>query len=182
MTWDGRRVIVGVGGGIACYKACDLVSKLAQAGAEVTVAMTPAATRFVTPLTFEALSGRAALVDIWQQATPGDTQHVTLTAEADLFVVAPATMNLLAKAAGGFCDDIVSLLLSTSTCPVLWCPGMNSRMWQNPATQANLQTLTSRGHHTVGPDTGWLACRDIGPGRMSDTADILAAGEPLLTD
>src|SRR5690606_26368596 len=145
------EIVVGVGGGIACYKVCDLVSKLAQAGAGVTVAMTGAARKFVTPLTFEALSGRPVHTDIWQGVDPTDTQHIGLTEKADLLLVAPATMHLLAKCANGFCDDIVSLLVAAAppSCPILFAPSMNSRMWENPATQENVEKLKARGHRFV---------------------------------
>ena len=170
-----RHIVVGVGGGIACYKVCEVVSRLAQGGHAVDVCMTAAAAKFVTPLTFQTLSGRAVRTDVWDQVDPADTQHVGLTERADLLLVAPATMHLLCKAAAGLCDDIVSLLVAAAACPVLWAPSMNSRMWQNPATQAAVEQLKRRGHRFVGPTEGWLACRTTGPGRLAEPADILAA-------
>ncbi|MEL7240440.1 MAG: flavoprotein, partial [Planctomycetota bacterium] len=109
-----REILVGVGGGIACYKICDVVSKLVQAGASVTVAMTPAAAKFVTPLTFEALTGRQVHTDIWQQTDPADTQHIKTTERADLMLIAPATMHLIGKLAHGLCDDVVTLLAAAA--------------------------------------------------------------------
>lgn len=176
---NGREIVVGAGGGIACYKVCEVVSKLVQAGAGVTVAMTPAAQKFVTPLTFEALSGRPVHTDIWQGIDPTDTQHIGLTEKADLLLIAPATMHLLAKCAAGLCDDIVSLLVAAAppTCPILFAPSMNSRMWENPATQENVEKLKTRGHGFVGPTSGWLACRNVGSGRLAEVGEILEAVE-----
>jgi phosphopantothenoylcysteine decarboxylase/phosphopantothenate--cysteine ligase len=172
---EGREVVVGVTGGIAVYKTCDLVSKLVQGGCGVTVAMTEAAQKFVTPLTFEALSQRPVHIGIWNQVDAADTQHIKLTESADLLLVAPATMHCLCKAAAGLCDDIVSLLIAASACPVLLAPSMNDRMWANPATQAAVETLKARGIGFIGPDSGWLACRNQGAGRLSDTSAILEA-------
>ena len=172
---QGRHVIVGVGGGIACYKVCDVVSKLVQQGCRVTVAMTPAAQKFVTPLTFEALSGQPVHTDIWQGIDPTDTQHIGLTDEADLLLVAPATQHLLCKIAAGLCDDLVSLLAAASACPILFAPTMNSRMWENPATQEAVEKLKARGFAFVGPTSGWLACRNVGPGRLAEAGEIVEA-------
>ena len=169
----GKEIVVGVGGGIACYKVCDVVSKLAQAGCGVTVAMTDAAQKFVTPLTFEALTQRPVHTGIWNQVDAADTQHIKLTEKADLLLVAPATMHLLCKCAAGLCDDVVSLLVAASACPVLMAPSMNDRMWANPATQEAVEKLKARGVSFVGPDSGWLACRNQGAGRLADTHNIL---------
>ena len=176
----GKHIVVGVGGGIACYKVCDLVSKLVQGGAAVTVAMTPAAQKFVTPLTFEALSGRPVHTNIWYGIDPTDTQHIGLTEKADLLVVAPATMHLLAKCAAGLCDDIVSLLVAAAACPTLFAPSMNSRMWENAATVEAVEKLKARGHGFVGPTSGWLACRNVGSGRLAETAEIVGAVARLI--
>ena len=172
---SGKRIVVGVGGGIACYKVCDVVSKLAQRGAAVTVAMTPAAQKFVTPLTFEALSGRPVHTDVWHGVDPTDTQHIGLTEQANLLLIAPATMDLLAKCALGLCDDLVSLLFAAAACPTLFAPSMNSRMWENPATRANVALLKQRGHGFVGPTAGWLACRNVGSGRLAEPGEIVEA-------
>lgn len=178
----GREVLLAVTGGIACYKSADLASKLVQAGAGVTVAMTNAARRFVAPLTFQTLTGRAVYTSLWQRSTQFRSEHVALTDLADLMIVAPATANCLAKFAAGLADDLVSTLAlaATGSCPILLAPAMNSRMWAAPAVQANLATLKKYGFHVVGPATGRLACGTEGPGRMSEPADILAAAAKLL--
>ncbi len=161
---------MGVCGGIAAYKVCDLVSKLVQAGAGVTVCMTPEATKFVAPMTFEALSGRAVRVDPWDLSSANDPQHISLTEKADLMIIAPATAHTIAKIAQGLCDDLVSLLVCASACPVVFVPAMNNRMWENPITSGNVAKLRDLGYRFLGPEEGWLACRNVGPGRMAETA------------
>jgi len=172
-----RHVLVGVTGGIAAYKACTVVSRLVQAGARVTVAMTPGATRFVTPLTFAALSGRTVYSDAWNHVEAGDPQHVNLGAGVDLAVVCPCSMDCLARLASGRCDDIVTLILATidqSRTPVMLAPSMNARMWAQPSTVRNVATLTGDGFEFIGPDAGWQACRTLGMGRMREPEAILA--------
>jgi phosphopantothenoylcysteine decarboxylase/phosphopantothenate--cysteine ligase len=169
----GKEILVAVCGGIAAYKVADLVSKLVQSGAGVTVCMTPDAVRFVQPLTFQALSGREVRTDIWTLPDSSDVQHISLTERADLMLIAPATAHTIAKIAHGFCDDIVSLLANAAACPVAVAPAMNNRMWDNPITQENVRKLQSIGYHFIGPEDGWLACRNTGAGRMSDPAKIL---------
>lgn len=179
----GRRIIVGVTGGIAAYKACILVSKLSQAGAEVTVAMTEAATHFVTPLTFQALSARPVYTSPWEHLESKDPQHVSLARDAALAIVAPCTMDCISKLATGRTDDVVNLILSAvdrSTTPVLLAPSMNAAMWSQNSTQRNLKTLQEDGFHFVGPAEGWQACRTVGAGRMSEPEEILAAAMKLL--
>jgi phosphopantothenoylcysteine decarboxylase/phosphopantothenate--cysteine ligase len=169
----GREIIVGVCGGIAAYKVADVVSKLVQLGAGVTVVMTDAALKFVTPLTFEALCGRQVLSNTWQQIDPGDTQHIKLTERADLMLVAPATTNTIAKVACGLTDDLLSLLICASACPVVFAPSMNDRMWANPIAQENVAKLQKHGYTFLGPEAGWLACRNVGAGRLADTQSIV---------
>lgn len=172
----GKRVIVGVTGGIAAYKTAMVVSKLAQAGAEVTVAMTEAATHFVTPLTFQALSGRAVYTSAWEHIESKDPQHISLASAADLAIVAPCTMDCLAKLATGRTDDVVTLILSAidrAKTPVLLAPSMNAVMWSQASTQRNVKTLVEDGFEMVGPDDGWQACRMVGTGRMSEPEVIL---------
>jgi phosphopantothenoylcysteine decarboxylase/phosphopantothenate--cysteine ligase len=176
----GREIVLAVCGGIAAYKVADLTSKLVQAGAGVTVVMTPEATKFVTPLTFEALSARKVLSDPWSLQDSSDPQHISLTETADLMLVAPATAHTLAKIAHGMCDDLVSLLACAAACPIAYAPAMNNRMWANPITRQNVEKLQSVGHHFIGPDAGWLACRNVGPGRMSEPAAIVEAVTQLL--
>ncbi len=175
-VWDGRCVLVGITGGIACYKTATVVSGLVQAGAIVRVVMTEAATRFVAPLTFASLSGSPVVTSVWDAPDHHDSPHVELARWADLMIVAPATANSIAKLAHGLCDDVVCLCacaLRTDT-PVLLAPAMNEQMWRNPITQRNLRTVEDvLGYHTVGPDDGWQACRTRGAGRMSEPAAIL---------
>jgi phosphopantothenoylcysteine decarboxylase/phosphopantothenate--cysteine ligase len=154
------------------------VSRLAQAGAEVTVAMTDAACRFVTPLTFQALSARPVYTSQWEHIESRDPQHISLASAADLAVVAPCTMDAMAKLASGRTDDVVSLILSAvdrSKTPVLLAPSMNDVMWGQPATQRNLATLKADGFTIVGPASGWQACRHVGPGRMVEPEELLGA-------
>lgn len=175
---SGARIIVGVTGGIAAYKTATLVSRLAQAGAQVTVAMTDAACRFVTPLTFQALSARPVYTSQWEHIESQDPQHISLAAAADLAIVAPCTMDAMAKLATGRADDVVCLILSAidrTKTPVLLAPSMNDVMWSQPATQRNLQTLQADGYTIVGPASGWQACRHVGPGRMVEPEQLLEA-------
>ncbi len=182
-----RKILVGVTGGISCYKTCTLVSRLAQAGAQVRVVMTESATKFVQPLTFEALSNAPVVTSVWQQVEHKDSQHVNLARWCDLFVVAPATADFMAKLAAGICDDIVSLTAcalprSPKRTPVLLAPAMNAQMWENPVTQRNVQTVqTLLGYELVGPAEGWQACRTEGAGRMSEPDEILNAVIKRLT-
>ena len=178
----GREIIVGVCGGIACYKVADVVSKLVQQGAGVTVVMTAEARNFVTPLTFEALSGRKVRTDIFSQADPGDTQHIGLTERADLMLVAPATANAIAKIAHGLCDDLVSLMIAAAACPVVFAPAMNDRMWVNAIAQENVAKLSGIGYRFIGPESGWLACRNVGAGRLSEPQAIVDEVVRLLTE
>ena len=173
----GRRVLLGVTGGIAAYKACILTRLLTQAGATVQVVMTPSATRFVGPDTFAALSGRPAYTEVWEE--PGSVLHVRLARQAHMAVVAPATANVIAKLARGIADDLLTSTLLEATCPLVLAPAMHSGMWEHPATQANVRALQERGTAVVGPATGPLAAGDEGTGRMAEPEDILAAVEDL---
>ena len=175
----GRRVLVGVSGGIAAYKTATLVSRLAQRGAEVRVIMTEAATRFITPLTLQSLSGHPVLTSMWDHDDRPDSQHVGLARWAEALVVAPASADLLAKLAAGLTPDLVSLTacaLPAST-PLLLAPAMNADMWANPIVQRNLQTLRDLlpNLQEVGPEAGWQACRTSGAGRMAEPEAILEA-------
>jgi phosphopantothenoylcysteine decarboxylase/phosphopantothenate--cysteine ligase len=169
----GREIIIAVCGGIAAYKVADLVSKLVQQGAGVTVVMTESATKFVGPLTFQALSGRPVRTSTWDLPDSSDPQHIELTERAQLLLVAPATADIIAKVAHGICDDLVSLMINASACPVIFAPAMNNRMWGNPITQENVAKLQKHGYQFIGPDAGWLACRNVGAGRMAESANIL---------
>ena len=172
------RVIVGVSGGIACYKIAQVVSRLVQSDIDVTVAMTDAATRFVTPLTFEALSGRAVYSSQWQHIESHDPQHVSLARIAELMLIAPCTMDMLAKLAHGRTDDVVSLIASAvdwSRQAMLVAPSMNEVMWNQPATQRNLAQLKADGCEIIEPGEGWQACRTEGKGRLAEPEVILDA-------
>lgn len=174
----GRQVIVGLSGGIACYKVAQVVSRLVQADIDVTVAMTDAATRFVTPLTFEALSGRAVYSSQWQHVESHDPQHISLARAADLMLIAPCTMDMLAKLAHGRTDDVVSLIASAvdwSRQPMLIAPSMNEVMWNQPSTQRNLAQVKADGCEIIDPGEGWQACRTEGKGRLAEPDVILDA-------
>jgi phosphopantothenoylcysteine decarboxylase/phosphopantothenate--cysteine ligase len=174
-------MLLCVTGGIACYKSANLASRLVQAGAGLSVAMTEAATRFVTPLTFQTLTGRQVFSGLWTATEDYRCGHLALNEQADLMVVAPATANIIAKMACGIADDLVSTLaLSAGECPILIAPAMNTRMLKAQATQANIAALADRGVHLVGPAEGPLACGDTGPGRMAEPDQILAAAIKIL--
>ncbi len=174
----GKRIVVALSGGIACYKTATLVSRLVQQGAEVRVLMTESATRFVGPLTLQSLSGKPVLSSIWQSDDNPDSQHIGVARWCDLMVIAPATANILAKLAHGLTDDMVSLIACAlpSGTPLLLAPAMNADMWANPIVQKNVVTLNALDHVTmVGPESGWQACRTDGAGRMSEPEAILEA-------
>jgi len=176
----GYEVVVGVGGGIAAYKTCTVVSRLGQRGCGVTVAMTESGTRFVTPLTFQSLTHRQVFTSMWAAEGYYDPQHLALTESADLFLVAPCTANLIGKFAGGIADDLVSTLMMARDCPALLAPAMNTRMWGNPIVQRNVATLRELGYVFVEPADGWLACGTVGRGRMADPDIIVDAVAALL--
>ena len=174
----GRRVLLGVTGGIAAYKACSLTRLLTQAGATVQVVMTRSATRFVGSDTFAALSGHRVYTDLWEE--PGSVLHVRLAHEAHVAVVAPLTANVLAKLGHGVADDLLTSTLLEVTCPLVLAPAMHTGMWEHAATQANVSALAERGAHIVGPVVGPLAHGDEGVGRMAEPAEILAAVEEVV--
>jgi phosphopantothenoylcysteine synthetase/decarboxylase len=173
---NGASVAVAVTGGIAAYKSCWLVSRLAQAGAEVTVLMTNDATRFVTPLTFQALSGKPVYTNQWEHVENKDPQHIGLARRADIAIVAPCTMNTMAKLAHGLTDDIVTVVLSAidrAKTPVLLAPAMNEAMWGQASTKRNAKQLVEDGFELIGPAEGWQACRTVGAGRMVEPEQLL---------
>jgi len=181
MPLAGRHVVLGVSGGIACYKSCMLARRLTEGGATVDVVLTAAAAEFVRPVTFEALTGRPVLTSLWERDRA--LAHIGLAKQADLVIVAPATANLLARAAMGMADDLLTALLLARPggSPVLVAPAMNDAMYAHPATRANLKTLAGRGWHFVGPESGPLAEGPSDqPGRMSEPEAIVAAAERLL--
>lgn len=174
MSGEARRVLLAVSGGIAAYKACEVLRGLQRAGCELRVTMTAAAERFVGPATFEALSGAPVADDLFAHPeTP--IPHVALSEWAELALVVPATADVMAKLAAGIADDCLTTTLLACDCPVLVAPGMNVRMWENPATQANARTLAQRGMRLVGPVSGRLACGDEGAGKLAPVDEIVAA-------
>lgn len=177
----GREIVVAVTGSIAAYKAAEVVSRLVQKGAGVTVAMTRAATQFVGPLTFQTITRRRVWVDPFDLESVVDPTHVSLTDRAELVVIAPATANFLAKAACGLADDMPTSLLLAVACPVLVAPAMNDRMWKHPAVRENVEKLVRRGLRFVEPESGFLACGSYAQGRLAEPARIVAEAEKILT-
>jgi phosphopantothenoylcysteine decarboxylase/phosphopantothenate--cysteine ligase len=174
MTYNGKRILLGVTGGIAAYKAADLVRRLVSLGAQVRVVMTRAAQEFVGPLTFQALTGQGVSTGLFgPRAEP--LEHLSLGQDLDAIVVAPATANLLGKMAGGIGDDLLTTILLAATRPVLLCPAMNVEMWANPVVQENLARLKARGVQVIEPGAGELACGAVGPGRLPEPEVIVEA-------
>ncbi len=173
---DGRRVLLVVSGGIAAYKSAILVRRLRQAGARVDVVMTASAEKMVGAATFHALSGRPVHTSMWTEPLA----HVELGRDADLAIVAPATANILARMAHGLADDMATSTLLAAACPILVCPAMNLRMWENAATRENMESLRTRGLHVLGPEDGELAEGESGPGRMSEPDVIVSVASRLL--
>lgn len=165
-------VVLGVSGGIAAYKACEIVSRLKKAGTEIHVIMTENAVKLAAPLTFQTLSGNPVVVDTFAPPVAFEVEHIALAQKADVFVIAPATANILAKMAHGIADDMLSTTVLATKAPVLVAPAMNTAMWEHPATQANVKLLKDRGVHMIGPAGGLLACGDSGIGRMSEPEEI----------
>lgn len=177
----GKKITVGITGGIAVYKAAELVSSLVKAGADVHVAMTSAAREFMTPLTFEVLTGNPVHDELFQAGSEGGVLHIDLAQQAHALVIVPATANIIGKAAGGIADDLVSTLILAASCPVLFCPAMNVVMYQNPIVRQNIRKLKEYGYHFVEPGEGRLACGTTGKGRLADQATLLHSIEKLVT-
>src|SRR4249919_2678856 len=169
-----RRILLCVCGGIAAYKAVELVRRLRDAGADVQVAMTADALHFVGAASFQAVSGRVVRSTLWDEAAEAAMGHIELARWAGQVLIAPATANTLAKLAHGLADDLVSTLCLATSAPIAVAPAMNHRMWAHPATQANLATLKARGVQVIGPDAGPQACGEFGPGRLREPEAILA--------
>jgi len=179
--FGGGNITIGVTGGIAAYKAAQLVSSLASGGADVNVIMTRSAREFVRPLTFQVLSGNRVYTDLFDPAGDGNVQHIELAVRSDLLVVVPATANILGKVAGGIADDLLSTVIMAATCPVLFCPAMNVNMYKNPVVQRNLADLRGLGYHFVEPGSGRLACGAEGRGRLAELETIMEKIELLLS-
>ena len=169
----GKRILLGVTGGIAAYKAAELTRLLALAGAEVRVVMTAAAGRFITPVTMQALSGNPVHSDLWDASVPNNMAHIELSRGCDAIVVAPASADFLAKLALGLCDDLLATLCLARECPLLVAPAMNLQMWGNPATRRNMQQLAADGVAILGPASGDQACGEVGMGRMLEAEQLL---------
>jgi phosphopantothenoylcysteine decarboxylase / phosphopantothenate---cysteine ligase len=173
MELNDKRIVVGVTGGIAAYKAAELVRLLMRQGAEVQVAMTDGATHFVTPTTFQALSGKPVYVDQWDARMPNAMAHIDLSRRADLILIAPASADFLARIACGMANDLLATMVLARDCPLLLAPAMNRQMWENPAMQRNVACLRGDGIQILGPASGEQACGEIGLGRMLEPEDIL---------
>ena len=174
MTLKGKRILLGMTGGIAAYKAAELARLLGKAGCDVRVAMTEAATRFVTPVTMQALSGQTVWTDLWDARVADNMSHIELSRDRELVLIAPASADFLAKVACGLADDLLSTLVLARRCGLMVAPAMNVEMWGNPATQRNLRTLRADGIAFAGPAAGDQACGESGMGRMLEAAAILA--------
>ncbi len=173
MTLKGKRLLLGITGGVAAYKAAALARLLVRSGADVRVAMTEAATRFITPVTLQALTGQTVWTDLWDPRVPDNMGHIELSRDRDLIVVAPASGNFLGKLAAGLADDLLSTLCLARRCPLMVAPAMNVEMWENPALQRNLHTLRGDGVHFAGPAAGDQACGEVGMGRMLEPEEIV---------
>nr|MBV6629672.1 bifunctional phosphopantothenoylcysteine decarboxylase/phosphopantothenate--cysteine ligase CoaBC [Oceanococcus sp. HetDA_MAG_MS8] len=170
----GRKILLGVSGGIAAYKACEICRRLGEQGHQVQVVMTAGAQEFVTPLTFQALTGREVRTTLFDTGAEAAMGHIELARWADLVLVAPASADVLARAAQGMANDLLTTVLLATQAPVVMAPAMNQQMWQHAAVQANIKTLEQRGVRLLGPGSGAQACGEVGPGRMLEPADILA--------
>jgi phosphopantothenoylcysteine decarboxylase/phosphopantothenate--cysteine ligase len=177
---NGKRILLIVGGGIAAYKACELVRLIRKAGGAVRCVVTAAGQKFVTPMTLAALSEDKVYTDLFDLKDEAEMGHIQLSRQADQVVVAPATADLIAKMAQGICDDLATTLLLATDKPVLAAPAMNVRMWRHPATQRNVATLRHDGVTVLEPDEGDMACGEYGPGRLPEPEAILAAIERAL--
>ncbi len=173
--WQGREILLGVTGGIAAYKTADLASKLVQAGARVSVILTAAAENFIGATTFEALTGRPVNRGMFTPQEHYQGEHIGLARRAEIFVIAPATADVMAKLAHGQADDLLTTTALVATCPLLLAPAMNSEMWAKPAVQRNVATLQTDGCQIIQPGAGWLSCGQVGAGRMAEPTEIFDA-------
>jgi len=174
MSLKGKRILLGITGGIAAYKAAELTRLLVKAGCDARVVMTEAATRFITPVTLQALSGQTVWTDLWDPRVADNMAHIELSRDRDAVLVAPASADFMAKVAQGLADDLLSTLVLARRCPLMVAPAMNVEMWQNPATQRNVSRLREDGVQLAGPASGGQACGEMGMGRMSEPAELVA--------
>ena len=177
-----KTVVIGVSGGIAAYKACDVVSRLKKLNANVHVIMTKGATEFVTPLTFQSLSQNYVVSDMFEEPKTWDVEHISLAKKADVFLIAPATANVIGKIANGICDDMLTTTVMATTGKVLIAPAMNTNMYKNPILQRNISTLKELGYNFVNPESGRLACGDVGEGKLASPDTIVEAVVDLLSN
>jgi phosphopantothenoylcysteine decarboxylase / phosphopantothenate---cysteine ligase len=177
----GKKIVLGVTGGIAAYKAAELVRELVRSGAEVFVVMTRGAQEFITPLTLQTLSGNKVAAELFSLVEESEIGHISLADRADILVIAPATANIIGKIAGGIADDMLSTVVMATQAPVLLAPAMNVHMWENPITQENIQKLRARGYHFIDPEAGELACGYEGKGRLAELPAIVEEVQTLLS-
>jgi len=180
-TLKGRRIVVGITGSIAAYKACELIRRLTEAGAEVQTVLTEHATAFIGEQTLLTLSNRRVLTDLFSTGERWEPEHIAVADWADACLIAPATANIIGKLAAGIADDLLSSLVLAMRCPVTIAPAMNAAMYENPIVQANIQKLKEHGYNFVEPESGYLACGYEGKGRLAATETLVAAVAKLLT-
>ena len=181
MVFEGKKVVLGVTGGIAAYKAVEIASRLRKKGAEVHVIMTQEATHFVAPLTFREITGQPVTTDMWTEPSHWHVAHIALAQLAEIFLIAPATANIIAKAAAGIADDMLTTTLLAVKAPIFFAPAMNSAMYENPVTQENIAKLLRLGWHKIEPAAGYLACGTAGVGRLPEPVDIVGEIEKSLS-
>ena len=181
MVFEGKKIVLGVTGGIAAYKAVEIASRLRKKGAEVHVIMTQEATHFVAPLTFREITGQPVTTDMWTEPSHWHVAHIALAQLAEIFLIAPATANIIAKAAAGIADDMLTTTLLAVKAPIFFAPAMNSAMYENPVTQENIAKLLRLGWHKIDPAAGYLACGTAGVGRLPEPVDIVGEIEKSLS-
>jgi phosphopantothenoylcysteine decarboxylase/phosphopantothenate--cysteine ligase len=179
--WNSRYVVLGITGSIAAYKSCELASRLVELGARVLPVLTKSAAELVGPASLEAITGQRAIVNMFEPLTNPAVEHIRVATEADLFLIAPATANVIGKVANGLANDWLSTTLLATRAPILFAPAMNTNMYEHPATQQNIATLQQRGNHFVGPGDGKLACGTVGLGRLIEIDAILDTALPLVS-
>lgn len=175
-----KNIIIGVTGSVACYKACEVISRLKRLGHNITVVMTKEAAEFITPLTFQGLSENQVYVDMFKPVEHWQPKHISLAEKADLVLIAPATANIIAKLANGICDDLLSCVVISTKAKILIAPAMNKNMYSHNATQENIRKLESFGYKFIGPIKGHLICGDVGIGHIADTDEIVKETKKLL--